>query len=43
MNDKDKKPVGRPKVIGGSVRQIITTPEEFEEIKKLLKSIRSKK
>lgn len=42
MSKNTKKKVGRPKIEGGSVRQIIATPEEFEQIKELLRSIRNK-
>ena len=38
---KENKKVGRPKIIDGVSRKIVCTPEEFEQIKQLLKSIRN--
>ena len=40
--EENKNPVGRPKIIGGISKKLVANPEEWKEIKNLLKSIRNK-
>ena len=42
MENKNPRNAGRKKIENGISRHIVATPEEFKEIKKLLKSIREK-
>ncbi len=42
LNKKNERNAGRKKIENGVSRHIVATPEEFEQIKQLLKSIRCK-